>query len=64
MRLHNGREYKGPRLASQFALVRPGCEIVSCQHAARRTGSEEVESKSRWLTTTGAGQAPVAFGGS
>jgi hypothetical protein len=64
MRLHNGREYKDSLLASQFALVRPGCEIVSCQRAARRVGNEEVESKSRWLTTTGAGQAPVTFGGS
>jgi hypothetical protein len=64
MRLHNGREYKDALRASQFALLRPGCEIVSCQRAARRTGSREVESKTRWLTTTGAGQAPVTFGGS
>ncbi len=64
MHLHNGREYRCSPLASQFALVRSGCEIVSCQHAARRAGNEEVESKSRWLTTTGAGQAPVTFGGS
>lgn len=37
---------------------------LSVARTTEHPGSTEVESRRRWLTTTGAGQAPVTFGGS